>query len=480
MNVFTYVIRLLQRHITFLIVLCLLGVGIFMVLSTTHLFTPAWTYTRHSFHKGESPSLLFHDNRLWLATEKLTQIEILYSENGVRWSSFKFPEELPKYYTEFHNPCWLRRPNGDVWLLWFEKSEAPGHDGPGVYAASLGEEETLSEPWVVYPLDAERYSLCSAAIAPDGGLAVMGYHFSEGFKDQSSAYAECTIHTADENFQWDTPVSMPWLRPITDTSYVSRSTCIDICLDNQRTLWAVYSAVSPKDETRMRTSKNGTVWSDEYTIPVGIGTAFLQVQNGQYVLFFIERSRSVFMLYSSDGVKWSDPIPVTRTGSTYNLDVTQSDDGTLWAVIDAGKSLHMMKFTGAESDLSQIQDSDRKNRIITVEIVLLVGGVWIIVKRSPFYEQAKVGLKDIRLNKEKQSKVRFTEIIIGIGCFLVLSVLAPICMLLFAVFIFLTIYLVDYVLLKAENIYFTIIVIVAFVIVLGVIYVNILAVMGLL
>ena len=465
MSILIRAVELLWRHIKFVIALCLLGVVTFMALNATTAFS-GWT-SPYALQGGDSPSLLAHDDTLWLAVEKSIRMTIMHSGDG-DWSSFDYPEELPRYYTEFHNPCWLKRPDGEVWLLWLEKSETPAHVG-GIYSASLRDDGTLSAPSLIYLLDTERFSLCSVANTSDGGLAMMGHHFSKSSTQSPDQYAECTIHVADENLQWNTPVSMPWLRPVTETSHLSRSTCGDIFLDDQGMLWAVYTTYLPWKETFMRTSRDGTEWSEEYVVPVGMGKGFLQQHNGLYLLFFIERYRSVSMVYSEDGVNWSDPVSVTGKSPSYDLDVTESDDGTLWAVIDRGESLSVAKSTQNFQDRSQEQDSRRRNGIIAAEVVLLVGVSWIFVQRSSFYQNTRIRLKEIRSNKSERARVRRVEIMIGILCFAILTAFVPSCAILFAIFVFLTTYLIDYLLLKAENMYAAIIITAAFIIVLFVI-----------
>ncbi len=451
----------LIRHVKLLIILCALATFVFTYLDAQIHITPGWTAPTILQEKGTNLSLIAHHDTLWLALEKKVKITIMHSKNGCEWSPpSTFPEEWPQYATEFYSPRWLKRPSGDVWLLWFETSAAPAHDS-GIYYACLKEDGTLGPSQLVRPLSEKRYSFCACACTLQGDLVAAELLCSEcmfdeyGITSSQMVVTDCVVEKADGK---STQEGFTWERIHT----VETSKCIDICIDNGGALWLVYNDYFPKKETSIRTIADSQFWGDTDVIPFGVGKSFLQRRNGQYVFFFIEYHSKVFMMTSPDGDTWSDPMLVARVDSGYGMDVTESDDGTMWAAIDGQNVVYVTKYTDEkyQKDIAELKKIRIHNYLTVLEIVGMTGIAWILFVRSPIYEAGKSGLKKIR-NTERIKKKSGHVVLIVTACAAVFAyAYMPDYLLFLPFFVLFVGSLVEYLIFEAESAILTVVIVV--------------------
>ena len=234
---------------------------------------------------------------------------------------------------------------------------------------------------IVHSLDGDQYSFSSVTNTPDGGLAVLETYYPPGSaiiggrEVPGKVFSKCVVQAANANLEWNPPIIL---------SQTDFAGCVDIFLDDNGTLWAVYNESDLLEKTYLRASENTTSWSNPFMISAGLTEKFFQRQNQQYVLFFVSNRTSVFMMTSEDGIEWSRPAPVISLDGASGLDVAESGDGTLWIIIDGKEKFCVIKYTDEqyEGDLQVITHFHRKNMIIACLAALIVGISYFFLKMS--------------------------------------------------------------------------------------------------
>ena len=109
--------------------ICAISFSVFVCLNAQEEVTPGWTDPIAIKQPGCCPSLLFHQGEFWLVFrrggDEGPEIAVIRSQDGVEWSS---PRALVKESAENllspTNPQWLKRPDGEVWLVWYSGKRA--------------------------------------------------------------------------------------------------------------------------------------------------------------------------------------------------------------------------------------------------------------------------------------------------------------------------------------------------------------------
>ena len=366
-------------------IVCAIALVAFALLNTGKEFSPGWSDPVKIQESGGAPSLLAYNGELWLAFNRRgdegTEIAIIRSKDGLGWSS---PYTIVKKTAGDHispmNPRWLKRPDGDIWLVWSSGTGTSGDYMGIVYYAWLKEDGTFTAPSEIHSFDGRFYSFWSITNTPRGGLALLEDHYPpvsatiQGRKIQGTVFSNCVVQSTDETLEW----TQPFL--LSQTDFAS---CISALLDDQGTIWAVYEESDPMEGTYFRTSDNGIAWSEPHMIPITSARVFYQRHNHQYVILSITDYSSVSMMSSPDGTEWSGPIPVITLGKAYDLDVTESDDGTLWAIIDGGSCFYVTHYSDEQymGDSQEMRDFRTKNGVLACGIAILVGSAWLFVRK---------------------------------------------------------------------------------------------------
>lgn len=249
-----------------------------------------------------------------------------------------------------------------------------------MYYAVLKEDKTLSEPHILHSFDGELYSFSAIANAPQGGVALMESFTPlvtatiQGRKVQGTLYSSCVVQSADNN-QWNQPVLL------SETNFAHS---VALLLDDDDTLWAVYAESDPLKRTYFRTSKDGKEWSEPHTVSAGLAVRFLQRSNQQYVLFF-SNGTAIYMV-TSDSVTWSRPHPIMSVRECYSLGVAESDDGTLWAVIEGKGCFYVTQYTDEQylKDVNTLKGLHMRNGVIASGIALIFGSICLFLAKKIF------------------------------------------------------------------------------------------------
>jgi hypothetical protein len=357
------------------------GVIAFVHLNAQMTFSPGWTEPIELPEAGGSLSLLVHDGTLLLAFRrggnKGPEIAITYSVNGREWSPpYSVVQETEKDYS-LKNPEWLKRPNGDIWLVWNSRMRNGDNIIENVYYGVLREDKTLSDPQIIHSCDGELYSFSEIGNTPQGGLAILEIYTPlvtvtiQGRKVQGTIHTHCVVRSTNEALKWGKPVLL---------SKTIFAGSVDLLLDDQNTLWAAYTEYPP-GETFFRTSKDGKNWSEPHTVSARSSFRFIQRHNKKYVLFF-GNYKGVYMMTSTDGVIWSNSSLVMPVRECYSVGVAESDDGILWAVIDGTGCFCVTHYTDEKylEDMETLKDFHIKNGIKASGIALVFGGICLILQ----------------------------------------------------------------------------------------------------
>lgn len=370
-------------QIFILFVSCVVALTLFVYLNAQGEFPPGWTDPVKVGKSGRSFSLLVHD-KMWLAFVRWggedEEIAISSSQDGIEWSTpYTFVEKSAEDLISPGSPEWLKRPNGDIWLLWSSGKGTAENVTSIVYCALLKEDGTFSAPHVIHSFDGEIYSFSSIANTSSGGLAMLEAYYPrtsltiQGKEVEGSIYSNCVVQSADKTLEWNPPFLL---------SQTNFAWCIALFLDDQGTIWAVYEECDPIEGTYIRTSEDGTTWSEPHKVPAYVGKEFLQRHNGEYMLFYTVGDTSVYMTRSPDGVKWSSPTLAAHLEKVYDLDVTESDDGTLWMVIEGRGGSYITQYTDEkyQTDLYTLKSLHIKNAA-ACGVVVLVGASLLFLTR---------------------------------------------------------------------------------------------------
>jgi hypothetical protein len=122
--------------------------------------------------------LLVDDGKLLLVFkregDKGPEIAITYSDNGREWSPpYSVVRESAEDLYPPLNPEWLKRPNGDIWLVWYSGRRSGDNITKIVYYAVLKKDKTLSDPQIIHSCDGELYSFSEITNMSHRGLAIL-------------------------------------------------------------------------------------------------------------------------------------------------------------------------------------------------------------------------------------------------------------------------------------------------------------------
>ena len=167
-----------------------------------------------------------------------------------------------------------------------------------------------------------------------------------------------------------------------------------IFLDQHDTLLLVCSR---ENSAFLLTSNDGTTWSWPRRISIENFTSgeLLQRKNGQYVLIYTSSYNSLSLTFSPDSFTWSEPTLVARIEQEGDwlenwidgYSIAESDDGTLWVVIERMEEFSLTKFSDEQflEDTDVVMNIRLKNRIVALCVALIAGLAWIAVTRSSLY-----------------------------------------------------------------------------------------------
>ncbi|MBU7018109.1 MAG: hypothetical protein HXS44_11425 [Theionarchaea archaeon] len=376
-----------------------LFLSVFTYLNTQKSFFPGWTELDKSREWISPESLVFHDGKLWLIYTKgpfeEEEIGIRYTEDGIKWSpSQVLLTESKEGSLYYGTPRWLKRLNGDLWLVWFSGVRSLGIQSRTLHYSKL-EEDGFGVSHEIHQYSTDYY-FDSVANTPDGGVVIMmeywppDYITVNGRLVTAHSFTSCAVQSANENMEWDQPIIL------SETDYAKP---IEIYLDSERVIWALYEESDPKEGVCFQTSEDGILWSGPRRrfIEPRV-TSFFQRHNGEYVAFFLEDD-SAYMMMSPDGYKWSNPHLVYRNqkpyeivedkygeyiiGEPYDLIVTESDDGALWAVIDCGEFFLLKKYSDEQNveDLKEVRNFHMKNGEVACGIAGITGVTLLFLRK---------------------------------------------------------------------------------------------------
>jgi hypothetical protein len=103
------------EYIVTVVIVCGIGGCTYLLLNETEDMIPGWSDPVIIREDAVSLSLLIHDG-IWIASGGVEDMDIYYSEDGRKWSSYPLPEIINDFST-YEDLQWLHRPNGDVWLV---------------------------------------------------------------------------------------------------------------------------------------------------------------------------------------------------------------------------------------------------------------------------------------------------------------------------------------------------------------------------
>ena len=375
---------------------------VFTYLNAQKGFFPGWTELDKNREWISPESLVFHDGKLWLIYTKgpfeEQETGIRYTEDGIEWSpSQVFLKESLEGSSYYGVPQWLKRLNGDLWLVWYSGVRGRDIQSRTLHYAQL-EDGIIGVSHEIHQYSSD-YFLDSIANTLNGGVVIMMrywppyYTTVNGRQVTAHSVTCCIVQSANENMEWNPPVLL------SETEYAKP---IEIYLDSERVIWALYEESDPKEGVCFRTSEDGILWSGPRRgfIEPGV-TSFFQRHNGEYVAFFIEDD-SAYMMTSPDGYKWSDPHLVYRNqkpyeivedkygeyiiGEPYDLVATESDDSTLWAVIDCGEFFLFKKYSDEQyfKDLKEVRNFHLKNGAVACVIAGITGAILLFLRKRIF------------------------------------------------------------------------------------------------
>ena len=381
---------------------CIMFLLVFTYLNAQKSFFPGWTELDKNREWISPESLVFHDGKLWLIYTKgpfeEQETGIRYTEDGIEWSpSQVFLKESLEGSFYYGVPQWLKRLNGDLWLVWYSGVRGRDIQSRTLHYAQL-EDGIIGVSHEIHQYNSD-YFLDSIANTLKGGVVIMMrywppyYATVNGRQVTAHSVTHCIVQSANENMEWNPPVLL------SETDYAKP---IEIYLDSEGVIWALYEESDPKEGVCFRTSGDGILWSGPRRgfIEPGV-TSFFQRHNGEYVLFFIEDD-SAYMMTSPDGYKWSDPHLVYRNqkpyeivedkygeyiiGEPYDLVATESDDGTLWAVIDCGEFFLFKKYSDEQylKDLKEVRNFHMKNGAVACVIAGITGVILLFLRKRIF------------------------------------------------------------------------------------------------
>jgi hypothetical protein len=369
------------------VVICGVILATFVCLNTKDI-SPGWVSPSKIYESGDIESLLSHNGELWNVYTRGAyneeEILISHSKDGIKWSPpHIFLKELPKDSIFFGNPRWLKRPDGHIWLLWYSGTRDPDDNTETLHYAELLDNGTWSIPHEIHRYNGENYFFWSIANTLEGGLVIMmdywppGYATIQGREVPALVFTECIVQKADESLKWNPPISL------SQTHFADSS---DIYLDNEGIIWAIYEESDPAEGVYSRLSEDGISWSEPHQIIKGsvYATTFFQRSNGEYVLFFIGDTHAVYMVRSSDGQEWSEPSSVFSMNDASGLDAVESDDGTIWALVDCEGAFYLTQYSGQryQEDLQSMWGFRIKNGALTCGVVFIVYAVWLSFEKK--------------------------------------------------------------------------------------------------
>jgi hypothetical protein len=380
----------LDRTRTFLLVMLLvvIAVGSFYFLNMGEDLSLGWTVPARIQEKSAfSPHFSYHQGELWLAFKIVEKdarvIKITHSPDGVEWSSpFILVKEAPGDCGFPYSISLLERPDGTLWFLW-TAGKRDEYCPDVLYYSALEHDGTWSAPQEIHRLDREHH-IRDTTNSPDGGLVILGersrrgYAIIEGGKRvPAGAGFECFVQSSNKNFEWGS------LFFLTSTTFPD---AVDTILDSNGIIWVVYSEGNEIEGIFFRTSKDGISWSSPERISVNNFSSgdFLQKSDGQYAFFLYSYPGSIYVSYSSDGLKWSQPGLVSRMDRIYSFDVAESDDGTLWIVFEGKEGIYLTHYSHEKylEDTHVLKSFHTKNAILSLSFTFLVGISWVLLNKA--------------------------------------------------------------------------------------------------
>ena len=388
--------------VTLVLAVCTVFLSVVTYLNVQRSFFPGWTELSENREWMSPESLIFHDGRLWLVytsgLPRERETGIMYTEDGIEWSPpYVFLKESKEGSLYYGVPRWLKRPTGDLWLVWSSGIRTSDVQSRILHYARLEEEGTVGLSHEIHQYSTD-YSFDSIANTPDGGVIIMmvywppDYYIIDGRQVRMHVFTGCVVQSADENREWNPPL----LLSETDLAQPH-----EIYLDHERVIWALYEESYPIKGVYFQTSRNGSLWNGPRKIPINAEvTTFFQRHNGEYVLFFIDDD-SAYMMTSPDGSKWSNPQLVYRTqvpheiadaldeytrGKPYDVIAAESDDGTLWAAIDCGQPFLFAKYSDEQclKDLKEMRDFHMKNGAVACGVAAISGAILLFLWKKFF------------------------------------------------------------------------------------------------
>lgn len=305
--------------------------GLF-VLASPEEDSPGWTVPVKIPQVRETainPLLTYYNGELWLTFDTWGEVNVIHSRNGVEWSPpFIIVEESPKACSFPLSRELLKRPDGKLWLFWQESNE-DGECQHVLFCSILEENGTWSAPRELCHIGEDWSWAEGIANRPGGGIVLLEE------LGVSSGRNELTIRASNEDFEW----SPRFL--LTSSSSPSH---LGMLLDDEGVLRLLYIESGKKGGVFLRTSEDGTTWSEPQRISEEIreGECLVQRKNGQFVLFLRRYPNSIDVSVSSDTLKWSHPTPVVQEAEqVFLFSATESEDGTLWVVFKGGDGFYL-------------------------------------------------------------------------------------------------------------------------------------------
>ena len=362
-----------RNHVLFGALSCIIAVSIYGYLNMADEFPAGWTDPINLNIRGGSPALMIDDDTFFLAFKESGDeesiITIYSSKDGREWVTTDHVERHSGDIYTPSSPQWLQRPHDEIWFVW--NSGRKSNDGftEIKYYAILDGEGKLSEHSILHSIDDNRWSLCEITSTASGGFAMLNMYYPpcyiklQGRVIEGSGDSDTLVQIADENLQWDDPIAF------SDTTF---SYSQDIVLDDEGTLWALYTESQPKEGTYVRTSEDGKTWSEPMFITKELTVNLFQRKTGQYLLFILTDDNSLYVKYSEDGIEWSSPHFISNFIRATSVTVAESDDGTVWIIVD-GSFIYLLTFTDEKykRDMELLQEIHQRNGILALGTALL-------------------------------------------------------------------------------------------------------------
>lgn len=353
------------------VILCAIATSTYIFLNGIEDTTPGWSGPVIIRKKGRDLSLLIDNEDMWIAYERNLEIHVLHSKDGKKWS-FYTPPDNPEGYSLQVTPHWVKRPDGAAWLVW-RPTEAEKQFWKFCYAQPKDNMFTAPEEMSYLNEMRHSYSLTS-------DVSVLGICYPSG--------VWVGVDATGDSYEYD--IDDPEGVLPKHLSLEEYPTFSLLCLDTTGVLWAV-------GNKSVVTSRDGTTWSDPFPLPVGEDRQFFQRRNGEYVSFYTD-TESIFMVVSPDGIEWSEPLLViTKVNQPSHLNVTEADDGTLWAAFTGGTTIFVTWYTDEQCQKDLLKPDYRaKNREYACTIALLLGVGWVFFRRSSYYPSLRTYIEKIR------------------------------------------------------------------------------------